>query len=154
MELLSALFLTLLLPTFSFANTEIRNLEATYNQAFILPESITNLIQGSLHAEENELRFNVYPARLLTPLTEVCEPESIELSSIVADGCPSEVWVKLELDSEAWRQYSRFTIRISWPANVRSLETCSFKKLIEPLWISCYSIQLILIFRCTNLRLS
>lgn len=42
--------------------------------------------------------------------------------------CPNEVWVKLDFDDDggarggdsAWARYTMFTLRLSWPANVRS----------------------------------
>ncbi|KZP10100.1 hypothetical protein FIBSPDRAFT_899983 [Athelia psychrophila] len=30
--------------------------------------------------------------------------------------CSSELWVVLDLDDPSWRSYSKFTLRVSWPA--------------------------------------
>ncbi|KAK1235279.1 hypothetical protein PQX77_001501 [Marasmius sp. AFHP31] len=31
--------------------------------------------------------------------------------------CQNEVWLKLALDEDEWQSFSKFTLRVSWPAN-------------------------------------
>ena len=46
---------------------------------------------------------------------------------VVDDGvCPHEFWLILDLDREGWREYEKFTLRLSWPAYVRSLSFLIF----------------------------
>lgn len=126
--LLTAMILSFLLFSwFSkivLANTEIRNL--AFSAAFPLFDTATlsrltfahegvdghrGLIE--LSAKRNERRFDVLPARLWTPLSDVC-------NGTEAGECENEVWLKLAL-GESWEGYEAFTLRVSWPAFVRCL---------------------------------
>ncbi|KAH9947087.1 hypothetical protein B0H21DRAFT_363002 [Amylocystis lapponica] len=63
------------------------------------------------HAEA-EKYWKLLPAPLGTALEDVCETARYSLNS-----CPHELWVVLDLDDSEWRRYSKFTLRISWPAS-------------------------------------
>ena len=67
----------------------------------------------------SEQLFNVFPAPLGTTLEDVCEP--VEDSSF--GECPHELWIYIATDEDPWVAYSKFTLRISWPASVRPLRT-------------------------------
>ncbi|KAH9830460.1 uncharacterized protein C8Q71DRAFT_366915 [Rhodofomes roseus] len=95
---------------FAWANTEIVNFVAmegslTPSQAQALQANWTVL---SAAAPEKLLR--VPPAPLGTPLADVCHPSH-------GASCSHELWLALRLDDPAWRAYSRFTLRVSWPAS-------------------------------------
>ncbi|THV04757.1 hypothetical protein K435DRAFT_648719 [Dendrothele bispora CBS 962.96] len=63
----------------------------------------------------NEKRFDVVPAPLGTPLRHVCAGPEDLLSK--TPQCPHEIWFKLGLDQDGWDKFSKFTLRISWPAS-------------------------------------
>ncbi len=58
--------------------------------------------------------LRVLPAPLDTHISTVCEP----LSAETLGSCPHEAWLAIDSDESAWSQYSKFTLRISWPASV------------------------------------
>lgn len=66
-----------------------------------------------LSEETPDISLKVSPAAVHTSIANVCEPPSAS--------CPHEVWAVLDLDSPSWREWSKFTLRISWPANVSVL---------------------------------
>ena len=35
------------------------------------------------------------------------------------NACPYEFWLVLDLDQGGWKDYDKFTLRLSWPAYVR-----------------------------------
>ncbi|KAL5533649.1 hypothetical protein ACEPAG_109 [Sanghuangporus baumii] len=111
--------------SFATGNTEIRNFEASTSrhgpQDSNLSQvtSLRSIIRSQLHAElhelnvtRNEQSFGVAPAPLGTPLQSVCESQS----GVPGQRCPNELWLELDLSSEEWVHYDRFTIRLSWPA--------------------------------------
>ncbi|KAJ3552640.1 hypothetical protein NM688_g4048 [Phlebia brevispora] len=84
---------------------------------FILLSSICILIAvaeavnwNTLNPGNPEYIYKIQPASLNTRLDHVCEPLA-ELP------CIHEIWAVLDLDNEEWRAFSKFTLRISWPAN-------------------------------------
>jgi hypothetical protein len=42
--------------------------------------------------------------------------------------CPHELWIILDLTHEDWRPYSKFTLRLSWPASVSRMSVAAKKK--------------------------
>ncbi|KAI0789496.1 hypothetical protein C8Q75DRAFT_704067, partial [Abortiporus biennis] len=95
------------------ANTEIVNFAALNS-----PElDILNAPQWPrLASDLPEALFRVQPAPLGTKLRDVCEKISTEDSSSSSE-CPNELWLILDLESPKWLTYSKFTLRISWPAS-------------------------------------
>ncbi|KAL5494673.1 hypothetical protein ACEPAI_134 [Sanghuangporus weigelae] len=111
--------------SFATGNTEIRNFEASTSrhgpQDSNLRQvtSLRSIIRSQLHAElhelnvtHNEQSFRVMPAPLGTSLQSVCESQS----GVPVQRCPNELWLELDLSSQEWMYYDRFTIRLSWPA--------------------------------------
>ncbi|TFK42172.1 hypothetical protein BDQ12DRAFT_599128 [Crucibulum laeve] len=61
-----------------------------------------------------ELIMNTTALKLGTDVLSLCNsPESIHYKNI----CPQALWVVLDLDSKEWSSYSKFTLRLSWPAS-------------------------------------
>ncbi|KAI0721191.1 hypothetical protein C8Q72DRAFT_787925 [Fomitopsis betulina] len=115
----------------ALANTEIVNFAAA-DSADLSPALLTltaNWTALSARAPERLLR--IQPARLGTPLADVCHGSS----GGSAGSCPHEHWLTLRLDDPTWSTYSRFTFRLSWPASspadfdveVKSAEALSSK---------------------------
>lgn len=71
-----------------------------------------------LNYRNNQGHWNVDPALLDTPLQQVCESETA-ITPANLFSCPHERWLALDLDDESWMTYSKFTLRLSWPASVR-----------------------------------
>jgi len=71
-----------------------------------------------LNYRNNQGYWNVDPALLDTPLQQVCESETA-ITPANPFSCPHELWLALDLDDESWMAYSKFTLRLSWPASVR-----------------------------------
>jgi hypothetical protein len=71
-----------------------------------------------LNYKNNQGHWNVDPALLDTPLQQVCESET-GIDSANPFSCLHELWIALDLDDESWMSYSKFTLRLSWPASVR-----------------------------------
>ncbi|KAH7915740.1 hypothetical protein BJ138DRAFT_1169765 [Hygrophoropsis aurantiaca] len=111
-----ALFMLLLCHE-NAANTEIINFMATEEPKVALPSVLVGN-WTTLHYAHNERQWTLQPALIDTNLKQVCEPDydsvSPENSPFL---CPHEVWVTLNLDDQSWRAYSRFTLRLSWPAS-------------------------------------
>lgn len=113
------LFFLSCLSTLSLANTEIRNFHINDSEAHLGPSTLERLVSGNrngieeLNATLNERKLSVVPARLWTPLKDVCKGKE-------PGECENEVWLQLALDKGGWNRYKKFTLRISWPAFVRS----------------------------------
>ncbi|KZT73439.1 hypothetical protein DAEQUDRAFT_808522 [Daedalea quercina L-15889] len=91
------------------ANTEIMNFAAVEGTlASALLSATANWAELSVVAPEKP--FRVPPAPLGTPLADVCQESP-------GAPCSHELWLVLRLDDPAWIAYSRFTLRISWPAS-------------------------------------
>lgn len=105
---LSVTFLCVLLQAvFVSADTEIINFDALFTPELILPMVSE---WPALSPEEPRRNFNVLPAPFGARLEGICEsPETAT--------CPHEQWVILDLDSAEWLSFSKFTLRVSWPAN-------------------------------------
>jgi hypothetical protein len=73
--------------------------------------------RATLTSTFNELELSVPPAPLHTRRDDICKHKNHALGT-----CDHEIWLRLNLDSEAWEKYSKFTLRISWPASVRHLD--------------------------------
>ncbi|KAH7924473.1 hypothetical protein BV22DRAFT_1066690 [Leucogyrophana mollusca] len=114
---ISTLIFLMLLCRRVTANTEIINLVASEENKVVLP-SVPVGNWPTLHYAHNELRWAIHPAPLDTNLSQLCEsdahPASPESSPFL---CPHELWVALDLDDQNWRAYSKFTLRLSWPAS-------------------------------------
>ncbi|EIW63847.1 uncharacterized protein TRAVEDRAFT_16119 [Trametes versicolor FP-101664 SS1] len=92
------------------ANTEIVNFEAS------LGPDIPHLKATDwpvLSPTNTQALLRVLPAPLDTSIVTVCEP----LSADALGSCPHEAWVAIDTDESSWSQYSKFTLRISWPAS-------------------------------------
>ncbi|OBZ68591.1 hypothetical protein A0H81_11550 [Grifola frondosa] len=91
------------------ANTEIVNFAASPGRDVSLP-----LIDWPvLRYGAAESLWKVQPAPLHTPLASVCA----QGSGFPTKSCPNEIWVILDLDNPEWESYSKFTLRLSWPAS-------------------------------------
>ncbi|KAL5536054.1 hypothetical protein ACEPAF_4159 [Sanghuangporus sanghuang] len=111
--------------SFATGNTEIRNFEARTSKHGLQDSNLSqvtflrSIIRSQLHAElhklnvtRNEQSFRVVPAPLGTSLQSVCESQS----GVPGQRCPNELWLEVDLSSQEWLYYDRFTIRLSWPA--------------------------------------
>ena len=131
--LLRAFLLLVVFVSFASGNTEIRNFAVSasgrgpQDSNSRLASSARGLVKSHLRAElhrlnatHNEGTFRVVPAPLGTSLEDVCESQvGVEVGG--GEGCPYELWLELDLSSEEWIRYERFTIRLSWPAFVSIL---------------------------------
>ncbi|KAI0041403.1 hypothetical protein FA95DRAFT_1611046 [Auriscalpium vulgare] len=102
-----SIFATFLLHVvIAFANTEIVNFSASLIHA----PALDFLNWTTIRLGENELRFENAPAPLYTPLERVCE-------QVGPHNCPHELWLVLDLNHVEWASYTKFTLRVSWPAS-------------------------------------
>ncbi|KAI0964556.1 hypothetical protein AcW1_001348 [Taiwanofungus camphoratus] len=111
---LAALFLGLYLGIYVPAvvgNTEIVNFDAVEGHDVILSPTIQWPV---LRYGEAERLLQLQPARLGTSLEDVCGHSR---NILAPSSCAHELWFILDLDSPEWIQYSKFTLRISWPAS-------------------------------------
>ncbi|KAF7436138.1 hypothetical protein PC9H_002964 [Pleurotus ostreatus] len=124
--------LTLLLPLV-VANTEIVNfgLDTGADDApvVLLPEFVS--WWPTLRFESNQGLWNMTPAPVGTPMHSVRGPPFSEqtgsgggVSSETTSDSPfsggeyhQELWLALDLSAEAWKGYTKFTLRLSWPAS-------------------------------------
>ncbi|KAF4573552.1 hypothetical protein EYR36_008070 [Pleurotus pulmonarius] len=124
--------LAILLPLV-VANTEIVNFGldtgAEDAPAVLLPEFVS--WWPTLRFESNEGLWNITPAPVGTPMHSVRGPpfsaqtgSSDGLSSKSTPDSPfsggeyqQELWLALDLSAEAWKRYTKFTLRLSWPAS-------------------------------------
>lgn len=97
------------------ANTEIINFLAA-EERYVDFSSTTVDSWPILNYKNNQGHWNVDPAVLDTPLQQVCESET-GTDSAHPFSCLHELWVALDLDDEKWMSYSKFTLRLSWPAS-------------------------------------
>ncbi|KAI8981314.1 hypothetical protein BD414DRAFT_492297 [Trametes punicea] len=93
----------------ALANTEIVNFEASYSPDVFVPQGLDWPVLGPSNPET---LLRVLPAPLDTPVSVVCEP----IFEQSLGKCDHEAWLRFDLDSPAWASYSKFTLRISWPA--------------------------------------
>ncbi|PCH34334.1 hypothetical protein WOLCODRAFT_87422 [Wolfiporia cocos MD-104 SS10] len=91
------------------ANTEIVNFEVVRSSVISLPSQSVNWTV--LSPEHPEKLLIIQPARLRTPLQDVCTQYPS------GSPCPHELWFILDLDDAPWQQYAKLTLRISWPAS-------------------------------------
>ncbi|KAI0327649.1 hypothetical protein GY45DRAFT_1372973 [Cubamyces sp. BRFM 1775] len=91
------------------ANTEIVNFDASQSPDVFLAGANEWPVLSPSHALA---LMRVPPAPTGTPITAVCEP----ISSSNMGHCPHETWLAVDLDASAWLSYSKFTLRVSWPA--------------------------------------
>ncbi|KAG2153537.1 uncharacterized protein EDB93DRAFT_222600 [Suillus bovinus] len=99
------------------ANTEIINFLAA-EESNVDFSSTTVHSWPILNYKNNQGLWNVDPALLDTPLQQVCESETgTDPDSENPFSCLHELWVALDLDDENWSSYSKFTLRLSWPAS-------------------------------------
>jgi len=110
------LLLTVLVLVWSLnalANTEIVNFFASEVPLVSTPFTEQWPVFNRIH---NERQWNITPAPVGTPLRQVCEHDSPK--EYLA--CVHEWWVVLDLTQGGWDSYSKFTLRISWPASFPS----------------------------------
>ncbi|KAI0066652.1 hypothetical protein BV25DRAFT_1820692 [Artomyces pyxidatus] len=108
--LLSALCLCLQC-IFAVANTEIVNFEVSFNEDLFFPHTSNwTVFKPGAH----EQPWTLLPAPLHTLLDAVCEKD-VATERVL--NCSHELWLVLDLDDANWRTYSKFTLRISWPAS-------------------------------------
>lgn len=103
------------------ANTEIRNFEAKtedIDELGWLSLKFKGLDRQWLDANVSERDFHIAPAPLGTPLDQVCRRSSEEIQSRLSRRCEHETWIRLDLEDKAWSSFSKFTLRLSWPAFV------------------------------------
>ena len=85
-------------------------------------------------ANASELSFKVTPAPLDTALQSICEEPP------VTNSCAHQLWITLDLDDPRWRSFSKFTLRLSWPAFVST--SCSNSSCVICFWVyslmTCY----------------
>ncbi|OSD01230.1 hypothetical protein PYCCODRAFT_1436723 [Trametes coccinea BRFM310] len=92
------------------ANTEIVNFDASPIPNLSLPEALDWPI---IEPSNSQLMLQMQPAPVDTPITTLCEPV---LGQAIGE-CDHEAWLRLDLDTPSWSSCSKFTFRISWPAN-------------------------------------
>jgi len=97
------------------ANTEIINFLAA-EESNVDFSSTTVDSWPVLNYKNNQGYWNVDPPLLDTPLQQVCESEP-GIDPANPFSCLHELWVALDLDDENWMSYSKFTLRLSWPAS-------------------------------------
>ena len=85
------------------------------NVALYRQDVLTQTHRPVLSPSHEEALLHVQPAPVGTPIASVCEPVSKHKSG----GCPHETWLAVDLDASPWLSYSKFTLRVSWPAMVR-----------------------------------
>lgn len=101
-----------------------------------------------LDAGEPEIRGMLPPAQLNTPLDSIC----LRSENLTTLPCAHELWVNLNTADEDLSSYTKFTLRISWPAFVRSYSISSFD--ISPSKFPRFSIQQILDCRSSIPKIS
>lgn len=52
-------------------------------------------------------------------IAEDCLPSG-DIATWNSKSCPHQMWTVLDLNADEWRRYSKFTLRLSWPASVSS----------------------------------
>ncbi|KAA1471637.1 hypothetical protein DENSPDRAFT_859058 [Dentipellis sp. KUC8613] len=97
---------------FALANTEIVNFAASLDEDISIPEAASWPV---LHDNARETRADVLPAPLGSSPFEVCETALGNTSLNVH--CEHEIWLILDLDDARWSDFSKYTLRISWPAS-------------------------------------
>ncbi|KAI0348315.1 hypothetical protein BDW22DRAFT_1385538 [Trametopsis cervina] len=103
---LQCILLVVACANLAFANTEIVNIVATDAADVHFPHPPTWAV---LSSNASEQLWRAQPAPLHTSLDKVC---------VSQDGstCAHERWAVLDFDSPGWSRFSKFTLRISWPA--------------------------------------
>ncbi|KAK7695223.1 hypothetical protein QCA50_002413 [Cerrena zonata] len=104
----SFLTLTLAFVTLVAANTEIVNIVAQTNTGVNLNSPYEER-WPKFTPDKAEQLLHILPAPYGSDLRSVCEDSKLP--------CLSETWVALDLDSTSWRSFSKFTLRLSWPAS-------------------------------------
>ncbi|KAG7100022.1 hypothetical protein E1B28_001808 [Marasmius oreades] len=107
----SILLLLLSCTLLSFANTEIVTFETSNANYVDVSEALGWTI---LRPQENEQMLSVPSVPHKRDQASKRRPPS---SSDEGISQQNEVWLKLALDEEEWKAFSKFTLRVSWPAN-------------------------------------
>ncbi|GBE77347.1 hypothetical protein SCP_0102200 [Sparassis crispa] len=97
------LTVTFLLPSMVRGNTEIVNFDAQESRDITFPVTADWPV---LKFGEAERIWRVSPA-----------PPHASNQSTAVFASPHELWLILDLDSREWARYTKFTLRISWPAS-------------------------------------
>ncbi|KAI0801365.1 hypothetical protein C8Q74DRAFT_486746 [Fomes fomentarius] len=115
------------------ANTEIVNFAVLSGPNVPIPQSEA---WTDLTPDNTERLIKVLPAPIGTPVNKVCA--SATSRPIELNGCQHETWLTLDLDDPRWARYSKFTLRVSWPAShpaefhIRTYTPQSLARLIQP----------------------
>ncbi|KAJ3547942.1 hypothetical protein NMY22_g1464 [Coprinellus aureogranulatus] len=113
--LLSILTLCL---TRALANTEIVNFEAVEARNF---DIWFTREWPSLNVNQSTLRWNLTANPLDTPKESLNQGPCTRLyhwnPNETPEKCLKELWLLLDLDGEKWASYTKYTLRLSWPAS-------------------------------------
>ncbi|KDQ62931.1 hypothetical protein JAAARDRAFT_28899 [Jaapia argillacea MUCL 33604] len=104
-----------LLSHFANANTEIVNFSVQLEDNLAVPG-----VWPSLHYGHSEEQWTGQPAPLQLTEQHICKPAHLFSPLGMIPGrtsCSHEIWTMLDLDQETWRNFSKFTLRISYPAS-------------------------------------
>lgn len=90
---------------------------ATFLRQRTSADELRNLFfhRPTFYPGNSEVEWSLELASKDTIISKDCD-----FSSDLATLCPNEKWMILDLDHNEWRGYSKFTLRISWPASVSS----------------------------------
>ncbi|KAJ2917834.1 hypothetical protein MD484_g2549, partial [Candolleomyces efflorescens] len=113
--------LLLFTVTSALANTEIANFEVTEARNF----DIWFVRQWpTLNVTDSVLHYNLTASPLGTPRKQLNKEPCTRLyhwtPETTPETCLQELWIALDLDGESWQSYDKFTLRLSYPASVRS----------------------------------
>ncbi|KAG2022538.1 hypothetical protein CC2G_000279 [Coprinopsis cinerea AmutBmut pab1-1] len=110
-------FLLVLNAVCAFANTEIVNFAASpvqdpqlhfqHEWPILSPEYASLLWDLDSNPTSSKSNVNQEPCQSVFHWTPTEHPSD----------CLKELWVALDLDSPEWAKYSKFTLRLSWPAS-------------------------------------
>lgn len=120
------------------ANTEIINFSATvaefsslpftdtwsvqeiFRLAFITDQTVIIIKRHILEPANSTLQWNMISAPLEYTLSKSICVDLHEWDPVQnVNVCPHEFWLVLDLDQDGWKDYDKFTLRLSWPAYVR-----------------------------------
>ncbi|KAL0068490.1 hypothetical protein AAF712_004568 [Marasmius tenuissimus] len=108
--MLPTMFFLASLAISSFANTEIVNFDASSKGIEVALE----IDWPALHPRDHERILQVNSTA--DKQTRVSEGGPCTVLEGLGP-CQNEVWLKLALDEGEWQSFSKFTLRVSWPAN-------------------------------------
>jgi len=71
-----------------------------------------------LSARSSTLQLNILSAPLGSALPQAICGSLHQWQPGDPQPCPHELWLSLDLDDEEWKDFNKFTLRLSWPAFV------------------------------------